>query len=111
MQSPTGWAEILLFLQFTDSFMLSTQIINIVALAIAVGALLITIRQKNTFFFDSRFFLAVANVAFIATLAQEILANFSALPPNQSVSFSLTFVQLFAPGFASFLVQRSSSSL
>ncbi len=100
-----------MFLQFTDSFMWSTQIINIVAGAIAVGALVITIRQKNTFFFDSRFFLAIANLAFIAVLGQEILTNFSVLPPNQVVSFSLTCLQLLAPGFASFLVQRTSSSL
>ena len=90
--------------------MWSTQIINMVATAIAVGALVITIRQKNTFFFDSRFFLIITNLSFIAVLGQEILTNFSVLPAKEDASFGLTCLQLLALGFASFLVQRISNS-
>src|SRR3989442_8074259 len=70
-------------------------------------ALVFTIRAKKTYFLDSVFFIAVANVGFILFLSDTTTSDLLNKPPNpylDTMSLALTAISI---GFASYLLNES----
>lgn len=79
---------------------------DLLALATSFLALFFVFRAKNRYFFDTGFFMAVANVGFIFSLFQNLVSDLYNLPPSPTLTISLVSIMAGSIGFASYLVPK-----
>ncbi len=83
------------------------QTLDVIALAASCLALYYIVRMRATYFLDSRFFMGIANVAFVVVLGQSLVSDFSGTPLSLVLYTIMIFVTALAVGFASFLLMST----
>jgi uncharacterized membrane protein YidH (DUF202 family) len=80
-------------------------ILDLPPLATSLLALSFILRARNrSYFFDTGFFMIVANVGFIILIVQNLVSDVTNLPPSGILVFSLISLMAFSIGLASYLV-------
>lgn len=64
-------------------------------------------RMRATYFLDSRFFMGIANVAFVIMLVQDFAADLTSTPFSPVLYVSMICVTAVSVGFASFLLKST----
>ncbi len=80
--------------------------LDLAALSAAVLALCFVFRAKKRYFFDTGFFMGVANLGFIILLLQNTISDVNNVAPIPIVTISLISIMATAIGLASYLVPQ-----
>lgn len=86
-------------------------ILDYLALAASLLALIFVFRAKKRYFFDTGFFMAVANVGFILSLVQNITSDLYNLPPSSTLTIFLISVMAASIGVASYMVSNGEQDM
>lgn len=78
--------------------------LDLAALSAAVLALCFVFRAKKRYFFDTGFFMGIANLGFIVLLLQNTISDVNNIAPIPVVTISLISIMASAIGLASYLV-------
>jgi hypothetical protein len=80
--------------------------LDLLALATSFLALFFVFRAKKRYFFDTGFFMAVANVGFIFSLVQNLVSDLYNLPSSPILTISLISIMAGSIGIASYIVPK-----
>lgn len=84
--------------------------LDFLALVAACSALYFILRAKKTYFLDSGFFIALANVGFILFLTENTYADVLGMPVSPSIDAGLIAIMASAIGIASYLLLGGDES-
>jgi hypothetical protein len=85
-------------------------VLDSLALAAACSALYFILRAKKTYFLDSGFFIALANVGFILFLTENTYADALGIPVSPSIDTGLIAIMASSIGIASYLLRGGDES-
>src|SRR2546425_7658930 len=80
------------------------NVLDFLALTASCSALYFILRAKKTYFLDSGFFIALANVGFILFLTDSTYAHVSDAPASPSIDTALIAIMASSIGIASYLI-------
>src|SRR2546425_5923018 len=80
------------------------NVLDFLALTASCSALYFILRAKKTYFLDSGFFIALANVGFILFLTDSTYAHVSDAPASPSIDTALIAIMASSIGIASYLL-------
>ncbi len=83
------------------------HVVDSIGLATSCLALYFVLRVRKTYFLDSRFFMAAANLGFIGILLQQLLSDLSGAPPSETFYVIMIAETALSVGFASYLLSRN----
>lgn len=80
---------------------------DLIALATSFIALYFIVRAKKTYFLDSRFFIGIATVGFVAYVGEATYSDIQSVPVSISIETVLIGVMAVSIGIASYLLKPS----
>ncbi len=83
------------------------DVVDSIGLGTSCLALYFVLRVRKTYFLDSRFFMATANLGFIGILLEQLISDLSGAPPSESFYVSMIAATALSVGFASYLLSRN----
>src|SRR3989442_1878868 len=82
------------------------NVLDFLALTASCSALYFILRAKKTYFLDSGFFIALANVGFIMFLAESTYAHAFEVPVSPLIDTALIAIMASSIGIASYLLRN-----
>ena len=80
---------------------------DLIALATSCIALYFIVRAKKTYFLDSRFFIGIATVGFVAYVGEATYSDIQNVPVSVGIDTVLIGIMAVSIGIASYLLKRS----
>lgn len=82
-------------------------VLDLPPLATSIFALAFLLRTRNrSYFFDTGFFMIIANIGFIILVGQNLASDLANLPPSGFITFSIISLMAFSIGAASYIVPK-----
>ncbi len=85
------------------------SIVSPLAIAANFLALYFNLRLKRTYFLDSKFFLALANIGYVLFLIESFLSRLANVPSSITLEVVLNGFMALCIGFASFLLEKKGT--